>query len=295
MSKLTDPQLIRQMDPHWTGAIPTFAPPIAGLPKNWVSRLVAENGVEVAWSPGNLAILFGVPVETVQELLEALYAEGEIERGSPDRVGLEAILAVGFRVVSPSGLNFRKWATAALSGFAIKGYLLDKERLSHEGPWDPGYFEFLLEEFDLIRTSALAFPQRIGDLYATAVDYDKDDPCTRALWRKVMSFALDGRTPKPSLAGLPVLDRIMDLYLDFAEDRSRRHLPMTMADWADRFELVLRMKEEDILEGPDEVTGEVARALASGPPQLPQTAPEAFGSLMKRTTKEVPPCDAPKN
>jgi hypothetical protein len=59
---------------------------------------------------------------------------------------------------------------------------------------------------------------------------------------------------------------------------------MTMAVWADRFELVLRMKEEDILEGPDEVTGEVAQALASGPPQLPQTAPEAFGSLMKRTT-----------
>ena len=96
------------------------------------------------------------------------------------------------------------------------------------------------------------------------------DPCTRTLWRKVMSFALDSRTPKPSLAGLPVLDRIMDLYLDFAEDRSRRHLPMTMADWADRFELVLRMKEEDILEGPDEVTGEVARALTSGPPQLPR-------------------------
>jgi len=250
----------------------------AGANGNTRSRLVAK---------------LGISLRTLERALEAMVIDGaRIERVSAE---IPARRTICFRVVSPSGLNFRKWATAALSGFAIKGYLLDKERLSQEGPWDPGYFEFLLEEFDLIRTSARAFPQRIGDLYATAVDYDKDDPCTRALWRKVMSFALDGRTPKPSLAGLPVLDRIMDLYLDFAEDRSRRHLPMTMADWADRFELVLRMKEEDILEGPDEVTGEVARALASGPPQLPQTAPEAFGSLMKRTTKEVPPCDAPKN
>ena len=213
-------------------------------------------------SPEDLAVLFRVPMETIQEHLSALYTEGAIPRVIHNGISVEAIFAVGFRVDSPSGIQFRKWATATLSDFAIKGYLVDHDRLAQEGPWSPDYFEYLLEELDLIRKSSRAFHQRLTDLYETSRDYHKDDPTTRTLWGQVATFALNGTVPKPSLVELPVLDRIMDLYLDFAVDRASRHLPMAMTDWVARFEAVLGVTEQELLERPDDVASRVAKALA---------------------------------
>ncbi len=265
MNPHSDPQLIRiiqQMDPQWTGGKPTFHPPLTGLPKDWASRLDAESATRGGLSPEDLAVLFRVPIETIQGHLNALSAEGAIPRVIPDEINVEAIFAVGFRVDSSSGIQFRKWATATLSDFAIKGYLVDHDRLAQEGPWSPDYFEYLMEELDLIRKSSRTFHQRLTDLYETALDYHKDDPTSRTLWDKVAAFPLDGTAPKGSMVELPVLDWIIDLYLDFAEHRASRHLPMAMTDWAARFEAVLGVTEQELLERPDDVASRVAKALA---------------------------------
>ncbi len=106
---------------------------------------------------------------------------------------LDAIIAVGYRVNSIRATQFRQWATRVLKEFAIKGFVLDKERLKNEGFLGRNYFEELLEIIREIRASERKFYQKITDIYATALDYDPDSHITKTFFAAVqnkMHFAV---------------------------------------------------------------------------------------------------------
>ncbi|MFC5440294.1 virulence RhuM family protein [Rhodanobacter ginsenosidimutans] len=266
-----------------------------------------------------MAELFAVDVRTVSEHLKNVYdaeellreatirkfrtvqAEGERQVArNVDFYNLDAIISVGYRVNSVRATQFRQWATSVLREFAIKGYVLDRKRMENGAFLGKDYFERLLAEVREIRLSERRFYQKVTDIYATAVDYNKDAPTTKAFFAKVQNklhFAIHGQTAaeliqqradsgKPHMglttwesapAGkivrtdvavaknyltsdeLEALGRIVSAYLDLAEDRARRHIPMTMEDWATRLDAFLAFTERDILQDAGKISAEAAR------------------------------------
>ena len=100
---------------------------------------------------------------------------------------LDAIIAVGYRVNSKRATSFRRWATTVLRDYALRGYVLDKKRMENGAFFDDDYFERLIEEIREIRLSERRFYQKITDIYATSMDYDKDSPRTREFFAKVQN------------------------------------------------------------------------------------------------------------
>ena len=140
-----------------------------------------------------LSALYGIRVPTVNEHIRNIFAEGESEENSVIReylitaedgknyptkcYNLDMILAVGYRVRSPRGTQFRQWATRTLHEYLVKWFVLDDERLkSCETAFGEDYFEELLERIRDIRASERRFYQKITDIYATAIDYDLNSP-----------------------------------------------------------------------------------------------------------------------
>ena len=114
---------------------------------------------------------------------------------------LDAILAVGFRVRSPRGVQFRRWANTTLKGYLVKGFAMDDHRLKHGDQWD--YFDEWLARIRDIRASEKRFYQKIRDLYATAVDYDKSSEQAKLFFKKVqnkMLWAIAGQTAAELIA-----------------------------------------------------------------------------------------------
>lgn len=275
---------------------------------------------ETVWlSQKLMAELFAVSVKTVNEHLNNIYESQELQ---PDRTirnfrivqqegsrsvsrqvdfyNLDAIISVGYRVNSVRATQFRQWATQVLREFAIKGYVLDKKRLENGAFLGEDYFERLLEEIREIRLSERKFYQKITDIYATSVDYNKDAPTTRAFFATVQNklhFAIhghtaaeliieraysdkdhmgltswerapDGKIVKTDVAvaknylekeELESLGRIVNAWLDLAEERARRKIPMTMEDWATRLDGFLNFTELDVLQGSGKVSMEEAK------------------------------------
>ena len=172
---------------------------------------------ETIWlSQKLMAALFNVNVRTINEHLKNIYEQGEVvleatirkfrivqkEGGrevarNVDFYNLDAIISVGYRVNSVRATQFRQWATQVLREFAIKGYVLDKKRMENGTFLGEDYFERLLEEIREIRLSERKFYQKITDIYATSVDYNKDAPTTKAFFAKVQNklhFAIHGHT-----------------------------------------------------------------------------------------------------
>lgn len=266
-----------------------------------------------------MAELFAVDVRTVSEHLKNVYDSEELLRDATirkfrtvqaegerqvarnvDFYNLDAIISVGYRVNSVRATQFRQWATGVLREFALKGYVLDRKRMENGAFLGKDYFERLLAEVREIRLSERRFYQKITDIYATAVDYNKDAPTTKAFFAKVQNklhFAIHGQTAaelvqrradsgKPHMglttwegapAGkivrtdvavaknyltadeLDALGRIVNAYLDLAEDRARRNIPMTMEDWAARLDAFLAFTERDILQNAGKISAETAR------------------------------------
>jgi hypothetical protein len=161
------------------------------------TRQAGEDGIEVrvqdetVWLTQKLmAALFGVDVRTISEHLRNLFDSGEAREDSVIRkfrttaadgknyntqfYNLDAIIAVGFRVNSARAIQFRQWATGVLRDYAIRGYVLDKERLKNGSFFNQAYFENLLAEIREIRASERKFYQKITDIYATAMDYSAE-------------------------------------------------------------------------------------------------------------------------
>ena len=215
---------------------------------------------------------------------------------------LEAILAVGFRVRSHRGTQFRQWATARLSEFLVKGFAMDDERLKNPpGAGQKDYFDELLERIRDIRSSGRRFYQKVLDIYATSVDYTPDVEHSRQFFAAVqnkMHFASHGHTAAEVIAQradatkpfmglhttrpggivrkddvsvaknyltedeLQILNRIVNLYLEFAELRARDRKPMTMRDWITKLDDFLKLSGRDLLDHAGTISAEAVKAKA---------------------------------
>ena len=211
---------------------------------------------------------------------------------------LDAILAVGYRVRSPRGTQFRRWATTVLREYLIKGFAMDDARLKQAEQWD--YFDEWLARIRDIRASEKRFYQKVRDLYTTAIDYDKTSEQAQAFFKKVqnkMLWAVTGKTaaelienrsdPSAPNMGLTSwkgsivrkgdvgtaknylkadeveeLNRIVVMYLDYAEDQARRRRPVAMAEWADKLDAFLSFNERDVLTHAGRLRMDVAQKLA---------------------------------
>lgn len=213
---------------------------------------------------------------------------------------LDAIIAIGYRVNSKRATQFRQWATEVLKEFAIKGYVLDKERLENGSFLNKKYFDELLAEIREIRLSERLFYQKITDIYATSMDYNKDNRTTQLFFAKVQNklhYAVHGLTaaelvtqradsekdhmgltswkhaPNGKILKTDVttgknylthkelesLGYIVSAFLDLAENRARRHIPMTMEDWSVRLDKFLEFDEREILQNPGSISMQIAK------------------------------------
>lgn len=244
-----------------------------------------------------------------QELLaEATIKESLIVRSEGSRqitrpirfYNLDMILAVGYRVRSNRGIQFRRWATERLREYLIKGFTMDDERLKEGRTLGADYFDELLERIRDIRASEKRFYQKIRDLYALSIDYDPKADQTLEFFSIVQNklhWAVAGKTAaeiiseradagKPNMGltcwkGAKVrrrditvaknylvadeisdLNRIVVMYLDYAEDQARRRQPLYMRDWRIKLDAFLKFNEREILKDAGKVSMEVARTLA---------------------------------
>jgi hypothetical protein len=296
-----------------------------------------------------MAVLFGVDVRTVNEHLGNIYQTGEQRREATIRnfrivrsegsrqvtravehYNLEAIIAVGFRVNSARAIQFRQWAAGVLRDFALRGYVLDKERLKNGAFLSREYYDNLLAEIREIRASERRFYQKITDIYATAMDYSVEAEITQTFFATVQNklhFAIHGHTAaeliveradskkermglttwknaprgkilKPDVVvaknyltekELKALDRIVTMYLDYAEDQAERGIPMTMQDWATKLNAFLQFNERDLLEHPGKVSAEVAKAFAESEFEKYRIVQDRlFESDFDRAIKQLP-------
>ena len=216
---------------------------------------------------------------------------------------LDAIISVGYRVNSIRATQFRQWCTYVLRQFAIRGYVIDKKRMENGSFIGVDYFEHLLAEIREIRLSERRFYQKLTDIYATAIDYNRDAPTTRMFFKKVqnkMHYAVhghmaaeiiveranaekehmgltswenapDGKIVKTDvsiaknyLKGVELEDmgRLVNSVLDMAERMAKRHIPMTMEDWAKRIDIILEAGGDAILQDAGKITAEFAKRFA---------------------------------
>jgi hypothetical protein len=268
-----------------------------------------------------IAELFQISVPTVNEHLKGIFAEGElvpeatirkfrIVRSEGTRqvtrelehYSLPAILAVGYRVRSHRGTQFRQWATARLSEFLVKGFTMDDERLKNPpGKGNTDYFDELLERIRDIRSSERRFYQKVLDIYATSVDYTPNTEMTQQFFATVqnkMHWATHGhtaaeviheradatqplmglRTTRPgkiirrddvtiaknylSEEELQTLNRIVSLYIEFAELQALDRKPMTMRQWIEKLDEFLKISGRELLDHAGLISAETARAKA---------------------------------
>lgn len=216
---------------------------------------------------------------------------------------LDAIISVGYRVNSTRATQFRQWCTFILRQFAIRGYVIDKKRMENGSFIGEDYFEHLLAEIREIRLSERRFYQKLTDIYATAIDYNRDAPTTRLFFKKVqnkMHYAVhrhtaseliveranaekehmglttwenapDGKIVKPDVSiaknylkesELEDMGRIVNSFLDLAEDMAKRHIPMTMEGWAKRIDKFLDITYRPVLTDAGHVSAEQAKEYA---------------------------------
>jgi hypothetical protein len=213
---------------------------------------------------------------------------------------LEAILSVGYRVRSHRGTQFRRWATERLREYLVKGFVMNDERLKEGRSLGADYFDELLERIRDIRASEKRFYRKITDIFRTSVDYDPSAEITQEFFATVQNklhWAIHGHTAaeliadradagKPNMGltswkgakvrsgdvtvaknylneeELSSLNRIVTMYLDYAEDQARRWRPMHMHEWKEKLNAFLRFNEREVLESPGKITAEVAKQLA---------------------------------
>ena len=315
-----------------------------------------DGGIEVRYEDETIwltqkvmAGLFDVSVKTVSEHLKNIHEEGELDpeatirkfrtvqtegsrqvRRQLDHHNLDAIISVGYRVNSLRATQFRQWATGVLRDFAIRGYVLDRQRMENGAFLGQDYFERLLEEIREIRLSERRFYQKITDIYATSVDYNPNAPTTRQFFAKVQNklhYAVHGKTaaelikaragadaPHMGLTSwenapdgkvlrtdvtvaknylskeeLGALGLIVGAYLDLAESRAQRRIPMTMEDWAKRLDQFLELDDREILQDAGSVSATIAADHAESEFEKFRVVQDRlFESDFDRVVKELP-------
>ncbi len=233
-----------------------------------------------------MATLYDVDVRTINEHIKKIYSDSELEEDATiqnfrivqtegsrqvtrdtKHYNLQMIIAVGFKVNNERAVLFRKWANSIVKDYTIKGWVMDDERLKNGGSvLTVEYFDHLLEQIREIRLSERRFYQKITDIYATALDYDRTAKTTKQFFAKVKNKIVksDVSVAKNYLSEQEMrsLERIVSAYLDLAEERAERHIPMTMEDWAKRLDLFLMADDREVLQDADKITAEIAKAKA---------------------------------
>lgn len=259
-------------------------------------------------SQEQIANLFDKSKSTINEHIMNIYEEGELNKEYTMRkfgfsefstkptnyYNLELIIAVGYRVKSNRGTQFRIWANSILKNYLVKGYNLDTERFKNNG--GGVYFEEVLEKIRDIRSSEKVFWRKILDIYATSVDYDSKSEITRDFFKTMQNkvhYAVSGNTAAEIIYGrvdsnkenigltyfkgnmptkaeteiaknylteeeLQILNRLVSAYLDVAEVSALRRKVMTMRDWIKELDSFLTMTHNDILNHKGKVSHEEA-------------------------------------
>ena len=252
-----------------------------------------QDSIEMHYEDGNIwltqkmmATLYDVDVRTINEYIKKIYSDLELEEDATIRYfrviqtegsrqvtrdtkhyNLQMIIAVGFKVNNERAVQFRKWANSIVKDYTIKGWAMDDERLKNGGSvLTVEYFDHLLEQIREIRLSERRFYQKITDIYATALDYDRTAKTTKQFFAKVQNKIKksDVSVAENYLSEQEIrsLERILSAYLDLAEDRAERHIPMTMEDWAKRLDLFLMADDREVLQDAGKTTAEIAKAKA---------------------------------
>jgi hypothetical protein len=286
-----------------------------------------EINIEVMYADENLwmpqkriAELFNVDRSVVTKHLKNIFSDNELhidsvcanfahtaEDGKKYRTNfysIEAIIAVGYRVNSERGTQFRQWAISILQQYIHKGFVIDNDRFKHGSRFSTRYFDDLLEEIRDIRSSERMLYQKITDIYATSIDYSPKAEVTKQFFATVQNklhFAITGQTAaeiisaraksdKPNMGltswrkgydgkimpgdvtiaknyldkqELDHLNRIVTMYLDYAELQAARNKPMYMKDWTEKLNAFLKFSEYEILTNAGSISHEVALALAN--------------------------------
>lgn len=291
---------------------------------------------ETIWlSQALMAELFQTSTQNINLHLRSIYEDGEASeeatcknylqvqiegerevRRSLKHYNLDAILAVGYRVRSPRGTQFRRWATERLREYLVKGFVMDDERLRNppvNGSGVPDYFDELLERIRDIRASERRMYLRVKEIFAMAADYVPSTPQTNAFFATMQNklhYAVTGLTAAETItqranAGSPnmglntwkgtavaksdvtvaknylregeigELNRIVVMWLDFAEDQARRRKQVFLRDWETRLDDFLRFNDRDVLDD----TGSVTRAEAD---EHARTEYERFAERRRR-------------
>jgi hypothetical protein len=278
-----------------------------------------ENGT-VWMTQKAIAELYQKGVNTINEHIKNIYAEEELKESATIRknrivqiegkreverevsfYNLEVILAIGYRVRSHRGTQFRQWATERLNEYLVKGFTMDDDRLKEMRNFGQDYFDELLERIRDIRASERRFYLKITDIYATAVDYDAKAEISKEFFATVQNklhFAITGQTASEIVGSradatkenmglttwkgdnirksditvaknyltekeIKQLNRIVTMYLDYAESQAERNQVMYMKDWTDKLNAFLQFNEHDILQNAGKVSKEVAERLAT--------------------------------
>ena len=288
-----------------------------------------EQGVEVYYKDKTIwctqkamGMLFDCSSDNIGFHLKNIYESGELQEGATAEkisvvrlegnrmvnrtlqfYNLDAVISVGYRVNSIRATQFRQWATSVLREYAIRGYVLDRKRMENGSFLDEDYFEHLLAEIREIRLSERRFYQKLTDIYATAIDYNRDAPTTRLFFKKVqnkMHYAVHGHTAAELIVKradadkehmglttwenapdgkivktdvsiaqnylktqeLESLSQLVNGVLELAERMAKRHIPMTMEDWAKRIDIILEASGDEILQDAGRITMEFAKEYA---------------------------------
>jgi hypothetical protein len=268
-----------------------------------------------------IAELFQTTPQNVTLHLKAIFAEGELSEAATCKdylqvrreggrdvsrslrhYSLPAILAVGYRVRSHRGTQFRQWATARLSEYLLKGFTMDDERLKNPpGKGQKDYFDEQLERIRDIRSSERRFYHKVLDIYATSVDYTPNTEMSQQFFATVqnkMHWAAHGQTAaeviharadaRQPLMGLKTtrpggiirkedvfiaknylsdkelqgLNRIVNAYIEFAELQALRRKAMTMRDWIAKLDDFLKLSEHELLDHAGKISATTAKAKA---------------------------------
>ncbi|WP_455652115.1 virulence RhuM family protein [Phascolarctobacterium sp.] len=264
-----------------------------------------------------LAALYDVDVRTINYHLKKIFDDAELQEEAVIRIfritaadgksyntkhyNLNAIIAVGFKVNNQRAVRFRVWANQIVEQYTVKGWAMDVERLKNGGSiLTEKYFDEQLERIREIRLSERKFYQKLTDIYATAIDYDKNAKITKDFFAKVqnkMHYAVhhhtaaeliveradadkphmgltswkaapDGKISRSDVSvaknyltadEMASLELIVSAYLDLAENRTRRKIPMTMEDWAKRIDIYLAADDLAVLQNPGKITAAIAK------------------------------------
>ena len=264
-----------------------------------------------------MATLYDVSVAAINQHLKKIFEDGELQeeavikkylitatdgkKYNTNHYNLQAIIAVGFKVNNQRAVRFRVWANQIVEQYTIKGWAMDEERLKNGGTvLTKKYFEEQLERIREIRISERNFYQKLTDIYATSLDYDRNAMTTKEFFAKVqnkMHYAVHRHTAaeliyeradaeKPHMGlhtwkdapngkikksdvsvaknyltedEMKSMELIVSAYLDLAENRARRHIPMTMEDWAKRLDIYLQADDLEVLKDAGKISAQLAK------------------------------------